>query len=738
MVAFSKVDTDLFIRAASQGLSDGTKYGTPYSSFVNSFIDARDKEQDYQTQELQNRQRQIDIENAPLDTRIKQGQADRLDAELALYRSDPEAYVARQQQEQELAKAQAEEKARLLDKQTKFMDILQNGASADKAQALLGGEYSDLFASNPKLFEYGEKTVPTWDPADRDKYRGYQSSKRTQEWYGEIEEDQFKKYESSKSEFLKDTEIGRLAAAKGVDRTMLLNKGEIRERLTPPLRPIMETVPQEGKDLDGKPLPPKLQPKIANGEPVTELDYSAPPDQWKMKKVFIYDNEVLKYDVDSDLEKTFLGFQESWRFRNKLAPGQGGETDLINKGKEVDKQKEAAMAAERAAANANAEQQRQYAEEFYGRANIRPQYQDAANKVKAQAQEERLPRGTPRPESTATPAATSTAAAPGVTWPARSGRQRVTPTVTPTSIPTRVPGEETAQAAPQATAQATPGVPTPMARPMPESLRVAEEQATAQKEKARSHVQELIARKQAGKPQQTATPSATATPESTPAGEEGFSLISSAQASELPAKPDTIDYVPAMKARGVPNIEAIERVASLPEAASLSAIAKAIMVQESAGIANAKSPTSVLGLMQVTGRTANEIAGNVDRADSLDSSMLGAIYIQRLLDTKQYADNPMLALTSYNAGSLVTQIAVAMAGTTDWDTVKQYIPQAVESKRARAEWKRLGFNEEQVQAKKVEAQQYAEKTIANFPAFVQTRSDMEIARKLKAQKVLEF
>ena len=79
-----------------------------------------------------------------------------------------------------------------------------------------------------------------------------------------------------------------------------------------------------------------------------------------------------------------------------------------------------------------------------------------------------------------------------------------------------------------------------------------------------------------------------------------------------------------------------------------------------------------------------------------------------------------------------------MAGTTDWDTVKQFIPAAVGSKRAVAEWKRKGFSDAQIEGKKVEAQEYAENVVANFPAFVQTRSDMEIARKLKAQKVLEF
>lgn len=745
MVAFSKVDTNLFVDAASRGLADGAKYGTPFSAFVNSFIEARDKEQDYRSQELQNREREIAIEQAPIRTRILENQADEGDAKLGVYRDDPEGYIAQQRREQEIQAKQNEEKARLLEKQTQFMDILQNGTSTDKAEALLGGGYSDLFAANPKLFEFGEKTVPTWDPADRERYRGYQSSKRMQEWDSEIAETNYKKYDSARTGFLEDTEIGRLASAKGVDRSVLLSRGEIRERLLPPLRPVMDTVPQEGKDIDGKPLPPKVQPRIANGEPVVELDYNAPQDQWKMKKVFLFDGEILKHDVDSELEKTFSGFQEQWRYKNRLLPGQGGETDLIKQGKEVDKQKEAAMAAERAAAAADAEQQRKYAEEFYGRANIRPGYQEAAEKVKGYAQEERLPRGTATPEPSATPAqrqAEGTATPAGtatpvpVTWPARPGRVRATPT--PTFEPTRVPeGMGPAATATPAPTQA-PGGFTPMATPLPENLRALEVQEQAQKERSKSLVNEMIAKKQAGKPGATPSPAATPTGTAAPAQSGGFELMSSAQAEELPAKPDTVSYVPEMRTRRTPNVQAIERVASIPQAGNLNALAKAVMVQESAGRAGAVSPTGVAGLMQVTQGTANEVAGNVDRSNALDSSMLGAIYLQRLLDSKQFADNPMLALTSYNAGPLVTQIAVAMAGTTDWDTVKQFIPAAVGSKRAKAEWDRKGFSDAQVEAKKLEAQEYAEKVVANFPAFVQTRSDMEIARKLKAQKVLEF
>jgi soluble lytic murein transglycosylase-like protein len=744
-MAFSRVDTNLFVQAASQGFADGAKYGTPFSAFTNSFIDARDKQQDYETQALQNREREIAIEQAPIRTRILENQADEGEAKLALYRDNPEAYIEQLRKERELQAQQNEEKARLLQKQTQFMDILQNGTSADKAEAVLGGGYTDLFAANPKLFEFGEKTVPTWDPADRERYKGFQTSKRLQEWNAEIEETNYKKYESAKAGFLEDTEIGRIASANGVDRSVLLSRGEIRERLLPPLRPIMDTVPQEGKDIDGKPLPPKLQPRIVNGEPVVELDYNAPQEQWKMKKVFLFDGNIVKHDVDSELEKTFSGFQESWRYRNRLIPGQGGETDLIKQGQEVDKQKEAAMAAERAAATANAEQQQKYAEEFYGRANIRPQYQEAAEKVKSYAQEERLPRGTatPQPSATpvqrqeeraATPAGVSTPAP--VTWPARPGRVRATPT--PTFEPTRVPEGMGPQQAAQPSPTQTPGVPTPMVTPLPESIQAMNAQQQAQKDRSKSLVEEMIAKKQAGKPGATPSPAAMQTGAATPEQSGGLGLVANAQAEELPAKPDTVSYVPEMRTRRTPNVAAIERVASLPEAGNLNALAKAVMVQESAGRAGAVSPTGVAGLMQVTQGTANEIAGNADRANALDSSMLGAIYLQRLLDSKQFADNPMLALTSYNAGPLVTQIAVAMAGTTDWDTVKQFIPAAVGSKRAVAEWRRKGFTDAQIEGKKKEAQEYAENVVANFPAFVQTRSDMEIARKLKAQKVLEF
>jgi soluble lytic murein transglycosylase len=86
------------------------------------------------------------------------------------------------------------------------------------------------------------------------------------------------------------------------------------------------------------------------------------------------------------------------------------------------------------------------------------------------------------------------------------------------------------------------------------------------------------------------------------------------------------------------------------------AFAFAVIRQESAFAADARSPAGALGLMQLMPQTAQKLAGHLrlpvsGRMDLLDVStnlQLGIAYLRRLID--RY-DNPLVAAAAYNAGA---------------------------------------------------------------------------------------
>ncbi|MGE0372785.1 MAG: transglycosylase SLT domain-containing protein [Gammaproteobacteria bacterium] len=86
------------------------------------------------------------------------------------------------------------------------------------------------------------------------------------------------------------------------------------------------------------------------------------------------------------------------------------------------------------------------------------------------------------------------------------------------------------------------------------------------------------------------------------------------------------------------------------------ALAFAVIRQESAFAADARSPAGALGLMQLLPQTAQKLAGHLrlpasGRMDLLDVStnlQLGIAYLRRLID--RY-DNPLVAAAAYNAGA---------------------------------------------------------------------------------------
>jgi membrane-bound lytic murein transglycosylase MltF len=222
----------------------------------------------------------------------------------------------------------------------------------------------------------------------------------------------------------------------------------------------------------------------------------------------------------------------------------------------------------------------------------------------------------------------------------------------------------------------------------------------------------------------------------------GSWFVSDAEAEEfrptpVSTPPAIADKIPQMAARDefAHDPKVIERVENLPEVAGKPAFIKAIIAQESKGIYKAKSPTEVHGLMQVTGDTAREISPDANIMNPTHNVELGSIYISKLLAT--HKNNPMLALTAYNGGPGVAAAAIRIAKTTDWQEVRKAIPAAVWS--LESHWKdEYGWNDKQIATKAKESYEFAERVVANFPYFALTTKDMEMAKLLKEQKVLNF
>lgn len=100
-------------------------------------------------------------------------------------------------------------------------------------------------------------------------------------------------------------------------------------------------------------------------------------------------------------------------------------------------------------------------------------------------------------------------------------------------------------------------------------------------------------------------------------------------------------------------------------------LVRSVMKQESGGKADARSPTGVEGLMQLTQVTAREV-GLTDRRDPAQSIDGGAHYLAKQL--KAFNGNVPLALAAYNGGAGNIRKAMRAAGSDDPEKVLAALP----------------------------------------------------------------
>ena len=105
-------------------------------------------------------------------------------------------------------------------------------------------------------------------------------------------------------------------------------------------------------------------------------------------------------------------------------------------------------------------------------------------------------------------------------------------------------------------------------------------------------------------------------------------------------------------------------------------LVRSVMKQESGGKADARSPTGVEGLMQLTRDTAKEV-GLTDRRDPAQSIDGGAHYLAKQL--KAFNGSVPLALAAYNGGAGNIRKAMRHAGTDDPEAVLAALPSVMEN-----------------------------------------------------------
>jgi membrane-bound lytic murein transglycosylase MltF len=136
---------------------------------------------------------------------------------------------------------------------------------------------------------------------------------------------------------------------------------------------------------------------------------------------------------------------------------------------------------------------------------------------------------------------------------------------------------------------------------------------------------------------------------------------------------------PEIKAKVSPVV--MQKVFTNPLTARLKPIEQALIMHESGGRKDAKSPTGVIGLAQLTKDAAKDM--KVDRNDPAQNVEGGIRYFNRELNKYNAIykgateNNERLALMAYNGGpgaiSEAIKLAIEKAGNSDADTVVDYL-----------------------------------------------------------------
>lgn len=139
---------------------------------------------------------------------------------------------------------------------------------------------------------------------------------------------------------------------------------------------------------------------------------------------------------------------------------------------------------------------------------------------------------------------------------------------------------------------------------------------------------------------------------------------------DLPERVKTIINSPEVK-------KVVSRVNSLKHLKGAPTLVKAIVAQESAGKINAKSPTGVKGLMQVTQGVAEDAAKFAGKKkkfnvkDTKENIQAGTAYMNYLLG--KFDGDVQLALMAYNGGPGLIQSAVNFTKSKDISSIEQYL-----------------------------------------------------------------
>lgn len=207
------------------------------------------------------------------------------------------------------------------------------------------------------------------------------------------------------------------------------------------------------------------------------------------------------------------------------------------------------------------------------------------------------------------------------------------------------------------------------------------------------------------------TPVPTSTP--TPAPSSTFSpLVRPISAQSDASTPNTAARNTA--ARNNSQDAVVQRVNSRPELIDAPSIVKAVVAVESAGKANATSPTGVKGLMQVTRGTMQEVLPGGDVNNATDSVIAGSAYLGKLLGNKVLNRNPYLVLAAYNGGPGLIADAVRAAGGADWDRVKAVLPDVMRQEKYASFFKK---NKISLDAKYAEIVSYPDKVLSYYEKF---------------------
>jgi soluble lytic murein transglycosylase-like protein len=682
------IDLDLFVNAASRGFQDGAKVPSPFAAFVGGFTQGLDDSQQYQLNEQKIEANEIALEQAPIETRVKEAQAIKAEAEAAVIQANPQEYQDSILGAMKAETAKREQEAIVNKKKTELISIMDGDDGVAKGQALMSGQYDSILTPQQKEF-YIQNTAKSWDQQTFDLYVEQQTIERNRKASEIRRQSALTTYPENLKALDNDPEIGIIKSKIGgnISSAQLLDKGEIRSVLVNGMG--IEVTPEEA---------------AKNPAALGKLE---------RKKVLYYDNQPQSIGgMSSEAVNIFNKTKADYISVNKIDQDSDGIGTLQKQRQdEADiKAKNDAAAAEKYKTDAAEYQTKQEAFNAGAKMAESPVIPKAA---KAPVRDRLATGNTETPKSNdftvnlnrepvATPAPANLLKAPETQLPAAPGW-------------TAAPGT----ASPLATMKplSSPATPAPVLTPNP--------QQQASQLKQNMLKSKAVEKLKVHQSMDGATKTNIAfNPDSVPSPVNQARQVTSA-------------FIPpefTVNVAWQPNTEGIRRVAESPYAEGLSAVAKAVMVQESAGRENAVSPTGVRGLMQVTEATAKEVSKDagrkLDRSNPIDSTVAGAIYLEKMMAVPAFKGNPMLAITAYNAGPGTVARAIQLAGTTDWNVVKEFIEPAVLS----IKW---GDKVDPVRKAK-ESREYAEKVIANFPAFAYTKGDMDIANRLKQQGVLGF